>query len=117
VICPEASRTLVETRLGCPVVGAHSAGSGFTPGFASRLVREDGSSVFVKAASSADDRRHGWALSDAYREEVRKLALLPDGIGSPPLLWHEDSAVDGEQWIVLAFEWVDGEPPRRAMAC
>ena len=110
---PAGVRTLVERRLGGAVVSAHSAGTGFTPGFASHLVLDDGSSVFVKAASSADDRVHGWPLSDAYRDEVRKLALLPDGIGAPPVLWHDDREVDGEQWAVSAFVHVDGQPPRR----
>jgi aminoglycoside phosphotransferase (APT) family kinase protein len=110
---PEGVRSLVEARAGAPVVSATSAGTGFTPGFASRLVLDDGSSVFVKAASSADDRRHGWALSDAYREEVRKVSHLPADIGAPRLRWHEDREIDGEQWVVAAFDFVDGQPPRR----
>jgi hypothetical protein len=110
---PAAVRTAIERRLGSAVVSAHSAGTGFTPGFASRLTLDDGASVFVKAASSAYDRVHGWPLSDAYREEVRKLTLLPEGIGSPRLLWSEDRVIDGEQWIAVAFEYVDGRPPRR----
>jgi len=110
---PVGVRAVLEGRLGSAVVSAHSAGTGFTPGFASRLVLDDGRSVFVKAASSAYDRVHGWPLSDAYRDEARKLALLPDGIGAPPMLWHEDCEVDGERWIVEAFQFVDGRPPRR----
>jgi hypothetical protein len=110
---PAGVRRLVERRLGAAVVSEWSAGTGFTPGFASRLVLDRGGSVFVKAASSAYDRVHGWPLSDAYREEIRKLALLPDGIGAPPLLWHEDVDIDGERWIVCAYEFVDGRPPRR----
>jgi hypothetical protein len=110
---PVGVRELVEHRLGAAVVSAHSAGTGFTPGFASRLMLDNGDSAFVKGASSADDRLHGWALSDAYREEVRKLALLPAGIGAPALRWHEDRDVDGERWLVSAFACVDGRPPRR----
>jgi hypothetical protein len=110
---PVTVRLLIERRLGSGVASALSAGTGFTPGFASRLTLDDGASVFVKAASSAYDSVHGWPLSDAYREEVRKLALLPQGIGSPLLLWSEDRLIDGEQWIVVAFEYVDGKPPRR----
>jgi hypothetical protein len=110
---PSGVRSLVERRLGATVVAAHSAGTGFTPGFASRLIVDDGRSAFVKAASSSYDLVHGWPLSDAYREEVRKLVLLPDGIGAPALLWHHDGDVDGERWIVCAYEFVDGRPPRR----
>jgi phosphotransferase family enzyme len=110
---PEAVRSLVEGTVGQRVVSAWSAGTGFTPGFASRLDLADGSHVFVKAASSGDDEESGWPLSDAYREEARKLAALPSGIGAPRLLWHRDADVCGRQWIVLGLEYVDGTPPRR----
>jgi hypothetical protein len=110
---PGAVRSLIESIVGQRVIGAWSAGTGFTPGFASRLDLADGSHVFVKAASSADDEESGWPLSDAYREEARKLAALPSGIGAPRLLWHRDAAVSGLRWIVLGLEHVDGTPPRR----
>jgi Phosphotransferase enzyme family len=110
---PVEVRLLIEDLAGAAVVGAESAGTGFTPGFASRLDLADGRSVFVKAASSADDALHGWPLSDAYREEVRKLAALPAGIGAPPVLWHRDIEVSGLQWILVGFEYVEGTPPRR----
>ncbi|MBA2446337.1 MAG: phosphotransferase [Nocardioidaceae bacterium] len=110
---PPTMRRLVEQTAGGAVVTAESTGTGFTPGFASRLTLEDGQDVFVKAASSADDAVHGWPLSDAYRDEVRKLSLLPDGIGAPAMLWHRDVEVDGVRWIIVAFEYVEGAPPRR----
>jgi len=110
---PVAVRALVEDAAGSRVVGTWSAGTGFTPGFASRLDLADGRRVFAKAASSADDRVHTWQLSAAYREEVRKLRLLPRGIGAPALLWSLDSDVAGERWVVLGLEYVDGRPPRR----
>lgn len=110
---PAATRSFIERRIGGEVADSWSAGTGFTPGFASRLDLSDGRRVFVKAASSADDRLHGWGLSDAYREEVRKLAALPDGIGAPPLRWHDDIEIDGETWVIAGFDWIDGRPPRR----
>lgn len=110
---PSAVRAFVEELTRSPVVRAESAGTGFTPGFASRLALEDGGSIFVKGASSADDALHGWPLSDAYREEVRKLTALPAGIGAPGLLWHRDVGIDGQQWILVGFEYVDATPPRR----
>jgi hypothetical protein len=110
---PRRVRDLVESRLGAAVVASWSAGTGFTPGLASRLSLSDGTDVFVKAASSADDELHGWPLSDAYRNEIRKLHALPEGIGAPPLRWHEDAEIDGEQWVVAAYEFVAGAPPRR----
>lgn len=110
---PTAVHEVIEAKAGAPVVAAHSVGSGFTPGFASRLDLADGSRIFVKAASSADDVQHGWPLSNAYREEARKLRALPTSIGTPPLQWCVDEPIDGEQWVVLGFEYVDGTPPRR----
>jgi len=110
---PAEVREWIESRLAAVVESTWSAGTGFTPGFASRLDLSDGRQVFVKAASSADDRLHGWPLSDAYRDEVRKLALLPAGVGAPELLWHTDSEIAGEQWLIAAFRYIDGTPPRR----
>jgi aminoglycoside phosphotransferase (APT) family kinase protein len=102
---PPAVRRLVEQRLGSPVAKAESQGSGFTPGFASRLTGEDGSRLFVKAAS----KKAQAPFAESYAEEVRKLAVLPRGLAVPRLLWtHED-----ELWIVLGFECVEGRPPRR----
>ena len=102
---PPQVRGLVERRLGSPVVTAESQGSGFTPGFASVLTAEDGSRLFVKAAS----RKAQGPFAEAYAEEARKIALLPDDLPAPRLLWtHLD-----DLWVVLAFEHVDGRPPRR----
>lgn len=110
---PSSVQQVIEDLTGAAVLQAESAGTGFTPGFASRLDLADGRRIFVKAASSADDALHGWPMSDAYREEVRKLTGLPAGIGAPPLLWHRDLEVDGLQWILVGFEYVDAPPPRR----
>jgi hypothetical protein len=95
------------------VVQAESTGTGFTPGFASRLTLADGRRIFVKAASSGYDATHGWALTGAYREEIRKLSMLPGGIGAPALLWSIDDDIDGERWVVVGLEYVAGRPPRR----
>jgi aminoglycoside phosphotransferase (APT) family kinase protein len=102
---PPAVRRLVEQRLGSPVATAESQGSGFTPGFASRLTGENGSRMFVKAAS----KKAQAPFAEAYVEEVRKLSLLPDGLAVPRLRWtHED-----DLWVVLGFECVEGHNPRR----
>jgi aminoglycoside phosphotransferase (APT) family kinase protein len=102
---PPHLRGVVEQHLGSPVVASESRDSGFTPGFASVLTGEDGSTVFVKAASKQ-------AQSDfarAYLEEAGKLRALPAALPSPRLLWvHED-----ELWVALGFEAIDGRPPRR----
>jgi hypothetical protein len=86
------------------VVDARSQDAGFTPGFASVLTCADGSRLFVKAASVKAQA----AFAAAYREEARKLSLLPDAAPAPRLLWSLD-----DDWVVLGFEAYDGSPPRR----
>ncbi|MEJ7630203.1 MAG: phosphotransferase [Nocardioidaceae bacterium] len=110
---PVAVREHIEEAAGCAVIDTWSAGTGFTPGFASRLDLADESRVFVKAASSADDRRHEWPLSSAYREEARKLRALGPRFAAPPLLWTREVDSEGERWVLLGLEYVEGRPPRR----
>ena len=98
-------RKLVEDRLGSRVREARSMGSGFTPGFASVLEGEDGSRIFVKAASKQGQRR----IAASYAEEARKLALLPASLPAPRLLW----AADDGRWVVNAIEYVEGANPAR----
>jgi hypothetical protein len=102
---PPHIRSEVERRIGGPVAEAVSQTSGFTPGFASVLTCADGSRHFVKAASTIAQRM----FADAYREEARKLAMLPDGIPAPRLLWMHDA----DDWVVLGFEYVAGRAPQR----
>jgi hypothetical protein len=101
---PQPLRAYVERKCGSPVVRAESRNAGFTPGFASVLTCEDGSRHFVKAASVKAQRM----FADAYREEARKLAALPDTIAAPRLLWLLD-----DDWVVLGLQHVDGGNPRR----
>lgn len=102
---PPAVRRLVEERLGGAVVEAESQGTGFTPGFASRLTADNGARLFVKAAS----KKAQAPFAAAYLEEAAKLRALPDGLPVPPLEWvHED-----DLWVVLGFTCVEGRPPRR----
>jgi hypothetical protein len=108
-----SAREAITFLLGSEVIRASSTGTGFTPGFASRLDLADGRRVFVKAASDADDARYGWPLSEAYREESRKLRALPRELPAPELLWAVDDDIAGTQWVILCFEYVDGTPPRR----
>lgn len=104
-LLPPELRSLIERRLGSPVVEASSAGAGFTPGFASRLTCADGSRHFVKAASKKAQR----PFADSYREEVRKLSALPAGLPVPRLHWsHED-----DLWVVMEVAYVEGPNPAR----
>ncbi len=101
---PPHLRAWIERRCGSPVVSAISQTSGFTPGFASVLVCEDGSRHFAKAASVKAQR----VFADSYREEARKLAALPESVPAPRLLWHLD-----DDWVVLGTEYVAARAPHR----
>jgi len=102
---PPDLRTRIEERCGSPVVDALSRDSGFTPGFASVLVCEDGSRTFVKAASVKAQRQ----IAESYREEARKLASLPLSAPAPRLRWSSDD----DTWVVLGIEHQDGSLPAR----
>lgn len=102
---PRELRGLIEGRLGRRVVDAASQGSGYTPGFASRLLLEDGDRVFVKAADLATRSM----FAESYRDEARKLAALPPGVPAPRLRW----AYDADGWVVLCLEDIAGRPPVR----
>ena len=109
---PAAVRDRLENdALGAEVVEAESQGSGFTPGFASRLRLADGRRVFVKAA---DDHRE-WLIG-SYRDEATKLALVPAAVPAPRLQQVIDEPIDGRGWVLLVFDDVDGHPPRRPWA-
>ena len=110
---PPPVTTAIAAAAGSEVVQATSTGSGFTAGFASRLDLADGRRIFVKAASPADDRLHGWELSAAYRLEARNLRVLPRESGAVPLLWTMTPHDGTDEWIVLGFPYVAGHPPRR----
>jgi hypothetical protein len=101
---PPNLRAWIERKCGSPVVSAISQTSGFTPGFASVLVCEDGSRHFAKAASVKAQKM----FADSYREEARKLAALPAEVPAPRLLWHLD-----DDWVVLGTEYVAARAPHR----
>jgi hypothetical protein len=101
---PPHLRAWIERRCGSPVVLAESQGAGFTPGFASVLTCADGSRHFVKAASVKAQR----LFADSYREEARKLAVLPASVAAPRLLWSLD-----DDWVVLGLEHVEARAPQR----
>jgi aminoglycoside phosphotransferase (APT) family kinase protein len=106
---PPALRATIETRCGSPVVEAISQGGGFTPGFASVLLCADGTRHFVKAASWKAQRM----FAESYREEIRKLAALPEGTPAPRLLWSHVPEDGADDWVVLETEYVEARSPRR----
>lgn len=102
---PPALRTLIEHRIGSPVVEAISQRAGYTPGFASVLTTQAGTRHFVKAASTQAQR----AFAGAYREEAARLGDLPPGVPAPRLVWLHD----GEDWVALETAYVDARLPHR----
>ncbi len=100
---PTHVRAAVEARLGSPVAASQSLPGGFTPGLASTLRTAAGGVVFVKAICTALTPEG----PEIYRREAVIAAALPADVPSPPLLWSYD---DGD-WVVLAFEHVQGRPP------
>lgn len=100
---PRAVRAAIEARTGAPVLRARSQDGGFTEGFASRLELSDGRRLFVKAAPE-DGYAH-----PAYRQEARVVRGLPDAVAAPRLQW----TLDAGDWVVLAFEDVEGATPQR----
>jgi aminoglycoside phosphotransferase (APT) family kinase protein len=100
---PAPVRAAIEARLGAPVVAVRDQSGGFSPGLAARLRLADGQRVFVKAVNAARNPES----PAMYRREAAVMAALPAGLPVPRLRWSED---DGD-WVVLAFDEVDGVPP------
>ena len=96
-------RAAVEARLGGKVTSATSSPGGFSPGLAARLRTSDGRRVFAKAAGP-DPNPDTPAV---HRREAEVVAALPAEVPAPKLLWTHE----GDGWVVLAFEDVDGHNP------
>jgi hypothetical protein len=100
---PQAVRERVNRLVGGTVVAAVNCPGGFSPGFASRLVLDDGRRVFVKAiATDAGD----WQ-AQIYRTEASVAANLPATVPAPQLL----GTYDDDGWVMLAYEDIDGHEP------
>ncbi|MEV0092942.1 aminoglycoside phosphotransferase family protein [Streptomyces sp. NPDC050738] len=101
---PAAVRRAVEELLGAKVEAAATQSGGFSPGLAARLLLADGRRAFVKAVSAGANARS----PHFHRAEARNAAALPDGVPAPRLL----GAYDDGDWVVLAFEDIDGHQPQ-----
>lgn len=97
----------VTAQLGEDVTEARDAQGGFSPGVAAVVRGASGSSMFVKAVGAAVNPDS----LPFYRREWEVSARLPrlDGIVLPSAGTELDVA--GEQYVVLAFPALDGEPP------
>lgn len=102
---PPMVRAEIERRIGTTVVHTVSQGGGFTPGFASVLLGDDGTRHFVKAASVKAQR----VFAESYRIEARRLRSLPPDSPAPRLLWADEV----DDWMLMETEYVDGRAPQR----
>jgi hypothetical protein len=102
---PEHVRDVVVGWIGEPVAW-HSAGGGFTRGFASTLMDADGTCTFVKAVPFSNVH-----ITASYRREIEVHAVLPAGVPAPSLLHSAEVGEGDDGWVVLAFEHVAGRMP------
>lgn len=100
---PRSVRARIVELAGAPVTSETSATSGFSPGFAAVLELGDGTELFVKAVSAAQNPESPVLA----RREAVVAAHLPAEVPAPSLHWSHD---DGE-WVLLAFEPVEGRSP------
>lgn len=104
---PSALRVRVEDLLGGPVIRAASQASGYSPGGADRVVTSDGRRAFVKTLARSRNR-DGF---DLHEQEAAVLAHLPATVRAPALLGVLHETVDGDEWIALVLQDVDGRQP------
>lgn len=104
---PAALRDRIGLALGSPVVRAHSQADGWSPGSADRVETADGRRAFVKTLSRS---RNGDGIA-MHRREARVMAALPPSVQAPRLLASFDELHDGDEWVALVLEDVDGRHP------
>lgn len=108
---PTDLRTRVEHVLGSPVVDAVSQAGGYSPGGADRVTTADGTRAFVKTLSRARNP-DGFGL---HEREARVVSALPSGVQAPRLRATLTAVADGDDWIALVFDDVDGRHPGTAL--
>ncbi|MGC4193136.1 MAG: phosphotransferase [Thermomicrobiales bacterium] len=103
--------TAIEKAMGAPVVSAHSMSGGFSPGVAARIETASGERAFVKAVCAVPN-----AIAPTFhRREILVNRALPDdpALPVPRLRWSLDEGADGDQWVVLLFDAIDGREPHQ----
>lgn len=101
---PAHVRRDIERKVGAKIRHTRIATEGFSPAFAGVVTDARGRQTFLKVVGASPNRE---AL-EIYRQEVRNLRCLPEGLPTPRMLWHTDR--DG--WVTIAFEAVQGRTPR-----
>ncbi|MEN0024719.1 MAG: phosphotransferase [Microbacterium sp.] len=104
---PTTLRARIEAALGSPVVQAVSQPSGWSPGSADRVVTADGHRAFVKSVA----RSRNGDSADMHRREARVMAAIPPEVQAPRLIAAFDEVHDGDDWVALVLDDVDGRHP------
>lgn len=104
---PAVVRTGIETALGGAVVHAVSQAGGHSPGGADRVVTEGGRRAFVKTLARSRNP-DGFGM---HEREAEVLGHLPSTVQAPRLHTVLRATVDGDDWIALVIEDVDGRHP------
>lgn len=105
---PQALRTRIERALGTRVVQTSSQTGGFSPGFALRLVLDDGRRFFAKG-TDAEINRYSHELHQA---EARILRRLDEGCGLGHLpIPRLVTTIEYGSWYTLVLEDVEGRLP------
>lgn len=104
---PTALRARIESALGGPVVQARSQPSGWSPGSADRVITADGRRAFVKTVA----RSRNGDSADMHRREARVMAAIPPEVQAPRLIAAFDEVHDGDEWVALVLDDVDGRHP------
>ena len=103
---PARVRAEIERRAGGRVMRTESKSGGFSPGLASVLHLDDGSTLFVKATGPEINPDS----PEFLRKEIKVAPLLPETAPVSRFRWSFDEGPGG--WVVLAFDVVDGRTPR-----
>ncbi|HYI25086.1 MAG TPA: hypothetical protein VD767_06710, partial [Thermomicrobiales bacterium] len=103
---PDHVRAGIEGFLGEPVTGVASMAGGFSPGLAARLETASGRKVFAKAVSAVPNA----VAPRIHQREIRVASKLPVSAPVPRLIWSSIEE-DGDGWVTLVFEAIDGRSP------
>jgi hypothetical protein len=102
---PDHIRSAIEADFGT-VTSAHTMTGGFSPGMAARLTLETGETIFAKAVSSVQNEM----APRFHRREIQVASRFPMTAPVPHLRWSLDET-DGDGWVVLVYDNVEGHPP------
>lgn len=105
---PDAVRGWIAHALGGEITSSDDKVGGFSPGVAAVVTTDGGARGFVKAVGSSINTE-----SVAFhRAENAVMARLPPAESVLRPVASESLQVDGEDWEIMIFPVIDGDPPR-----